>query len=175
MRREINNMELSKKVEYRISTVTMWLMVSLAISIDGLQFGIGTFSGLSTSAAIIPIVGIGIAVSIVVLGFIASGFISFFSFLSFWLWFKIKGIGFFDKGIGKLLTKLLIISVNAISDMIIPFWPGITISIIFIAIFSRLSDVADQKEIMSREKQEKIGGYILKNEEKITEITQTNV
>ncbi|MBU4536840.1 hypothetical protein KJ603_02255 [Patescibacteria group bacterium] len=150
-------MELKKEVNYRINQTTLWLMASVTLCIDAIQFGIGTFSGLSTSAFTIPIIGIPIGMSIIALGFVASGFMSIFSYLTFWLWFKLKGIGLLDKGIGNLLAFII----NLLVDVTIPFWPGLTITTLLIIRFSRVSDIADQKEILSRETQEKIGGKII--------------
>ena len=127
-----------EKYNYRINKISYGLMLGTAIFFDLIQFGL-TF---------IPFIG-----------WIISFYISFMAFLTFWLWFNLKNVGIFDKGLKKIILWL----VGPLLDASFSFVPGLTIMIILTYKIVRLDDELDRKNILSKEKQEKIGEFLKKN------------
>jgi hypothetical protein len=125
--------------KYRIDKITLWFMLSVALFFDLTQICLD----------IIPIVG-----------WILSSLLSIFAFLTFYVWFKIRDIGFLTKfGVKKLLVVIVI----PLLELFISFIPGLVVMVLLTYSVVKLEDEADRKKIMSRETQRKIGGMLRKN------------
>ncbi len=125
--------DITIEYKYRIDRTTFWVMLSVALFFDLIQLGLD----------FIPI-----------LGWIISSVVSVFAFLTFFVWFKIREVGFFTKfGIKKLMTIVVI----PLLELVFSFIPGLSVMVILTYSFVKIEDEADRKEIMSRETQIKIG------------------
>lgn len=107
----------------RIGNISAGLMISVALIFDAIQ-------------TILTFIGIGI---------IVGPFISLWSFLTFFTWFKIKGVTFIDRAGGKKVAAwagtFLLEAIPGLNSL-----PGITIATIATIIFTRIEDRTLSKE-----------------------------
>ena len=119
--------------KYRIDKTSLSLMLAVAGFFDLIQLGL-TF---------IPF-----------LGWIISSLIAVLAFLTFYLWFKIKNVGFMTKfGVKKIAAYLVV----PLVDAVLSFVPGLTIMVLLTYSFVKAEDEADRLGIMSHETQEELG------------------
>ncbi len=118
----------------RIGNNTVWLMIGVAAVYDSLQ----------------------VISDIAIIGLILGTLISIFAFLTFWLWFKLKGISLAG------LKKSLVMGIFSFLEIIplINDIPGWILSTIIIIIISRTED-----RLLSEEKQQQLDALLkgLKN------------
>lgn len=93
------------------------------------------------------------------LGLILSFLVSIFAFLTFWLWLTLKNIGFFDKG----LRKIAVWAIGPLIEAFLGFLPVYSVMIILTYYIVKVDDELDRKNILTKQQQEILGGYIYKN------------
>ena len=107
----------------KISKITMWAMIVVALFFDGLQFGADLLN-------FIPFVGFILAWTI------TSG-VSIFAFLTFFLWFHLAGMKFDSKIAASTVGAFFIELIPVLNAL--PAW---TLSIVVIFLFSKTKNVA---------------------------------
>ncbi|MCK4918419.1 MAG: hypothetical protein KAS02_01380 [Candidatus Pacebacteria bacterium] len=143
---------------YRINKISLGFMLSVAVFFDLIQIVLDIIFPLLTSPAhLIPIIGNMAAGGIFILSWSASSLLSIIAFLTFWLWFKIKGVGFLERfGIKKLLTIFIL----PLLELTFSFIPGLTVMVLLTYSFVRTEDELDKKGIIDKNQREKIGDFI---------------
>ncbi len=109
---------IGQNSKFKISKTTIILMIIVALFFDLIQF----------------------ILSLMVIGFVVNWSISVFAWLTFFLWFKIKGVSFANpKRAGSLLGGFLIELIPLV-DML-PAWTG---AIILVILSLRVKQVAEK-------------------------------
>lgn len=108
-----------------LNNITIVFMVSVALFYDAVQ---------------------GIINLIPILGQILSGLISMFAFLTFYLWFKLKGLNFVTPKRAAYLGGGLLIELIPILN-ILPAW---TLAVTLLALDSKTKKVAPELDIIKR-------------------------
>lgn len=109
----------------KVSKITMGMMIAVALFFDGVQFGADLLN-------FIPFVGFILAWTI------TSG-VSIFAWLTFFLWFKLKGV--------KFDSKVATTTVGAFFIELIPIlnaFPAWTLSIVTIFLFFQSKEILDK-------------------------------
>jgi hypothetical protein len=129
---------MNEEFKPRISSTTAWLMLPTAFFYDTLQ---ALFN-------LIPF-----------LGQILSYLIVFFSFLTFYVWFKIHDVGFLERfGAKKIMAY---IAIPIIEVLTLGIAPGITIATLITILIVRSEDELIKKGVITREDLRKIEQIVL--------------
>ncbi len=123
-------------IQYRISKITFYFMLTVAIFFDVIQVGLD----------FIPL-----------LGWIASSMVALVAFLTYFLWFKMRGIGFMEKFGAK---KLIAYAVIPLLECFISFIPGLTVMVIMTYSIVKTEDKLEEAGILTQKMREKISGLI---------------
>lgn len=115
----------------RINSNTTFLMVSVAVAVDSIQFMLG-------GILFIPLIGF-------ILFPIINVLLSLFVWMTFFLWFKIRKVGFIDRGWGKIVIWLIGASIEIVFG-VLPAWTPVIIATIW---FVRAEDKRDNDKIMA--------------------------
>lgn len=109
----------------KISKITIGMMVAVALFFDGIQFGADLLN-------FIPFVGFILAWTI------TSG-VSIFAWLTFFLWFKLKGVKFDSKVVATTTGAFFIEMIPVLNAL--PAW---TLSIVVVFLFFQSKEILDK-------------------------------
>lgn len=124
------------EVTYRISTTSFQLMAGLAIIFDLIQFNLGGLFLLTGPVGWI----------LYIFGYCLSVGVTIVAWLTFYIWFKAKGISIWESIRKYVFRTILFVMANLLE--IIPsnaFVPGLTISVVLTVLIIRLDDRANTR------------------------------
>lgn len=101
-----------------------------------------------------------------IIGFILSTLITIWAWLHFYIWYKFRGVGFFEGKAGKFIARRILPFVVPMILEFIPAWnivPTLSLAVVVTGILVYLEDKAVQKNIISEEDLKKFQKYVKKN------------